>query len=147
MKLKADRRTKKRQRKNKSKSRKSQSSLKGLRATLKNYKKLQKDHNIKDVPFSKTVSKGTEASCNYVDYHYQNYSNVTLIPYGSGEFTRKMGMLILKDNLGFGLRSWRYAAVVNDCVIESWFEEPGFSDNHLEDPYKVSSPQNILNAI
>ena len=77
----------------------------------------------------------------------QNISNVTLIPDGSGEFTRKMGMLILKDNLGFGLRSWRYAAVVNDCVIESWFEEPGFSDNHLEDPYKVSSPQNILNAI
>ena len=77
----------------------------------------------------------------------QNISNVTLIPDGSGEFTRKMGMLILKDNLGFGLRSWRYAAVVNDCVIENWFEEPGFSDNNPEDPYKVSSPENILNAI
>ena len=59
----------------------------------------------------------------------QNISNVTLIPDGSGEFTRKMGMLIFKENLGFGMRSWRYAAVVNDCVIEEWFQEPGFSDS------------------
>ncbi len=28
-------------------------------------------------------------------------------PDGSGEFTRKMGMLVDKDNLGFGMRSWR----------------------------------------
>jgi len=84
MKSKVDRRTKKRkterktERKTTSHNRrhKSKSLLKGLRATLKNYKKLQKEHNIKDVPFSKTVSKGTEASCNRVDYHYQNYSNV-----------------------------------------------------------------------
>ena len=46
-------------------------------------------------------------------------SKITLIPDGSGEFTRKMGMLIFKDDLGFGMRSWRYAAVVKDCVIEN----------------------------
>ncbi len=51
--------------------------------------------------------------------------NVGVIPDGSGEFTRKMGMLVAKDNLGFGARSWRYAAVVNDGVVEGWFEEPG----------------------
>jgi len=28
-----------------------------------------------------------------------------MIPDGSGEFTRKMGMLVAKDNLGFGMRS------------------------------------------
>ncbi|WEX79516.1 peroxiredoxin (plasmid) [Sinorhizobium numidicum] len=72
---------------------------------------------------------------------------VTLIPDGSGEFTRKMGMLVAKDNLGFGMRSWRYAAVVNDGVVEHWFEEEGLSDNCASDPYGVSSPQNILEAL
>lgn len=72
---------------------------------------------------------------------------VKLIPDGSGEFTRKMGMLVAKDNLGFGLRSWRYAAVVNDGVVEQWFEEEGLSDNCESDPYGVSSPQNILETL
>ena len=74
----------------------------------------------------------------------QNLSNVNVIPDGSGEFTRKIGMLVAKDNLGFGARSWRYAAIINDGVIEAWFEEPGLSDNHDEDPYGVSSPENLM---
>lgn len=77
----------------------------------------------------------------------QNLANVKLIPDGSGEFTRKMGMLVAKDNLGFGMRSWRYAAVINDGQVEKWFEEEGFSDNCDSDPYGVSSPQNILEAL
>ncbi|KEC65083.1 peroxiredoxin, partial [Bartonella quintana] len=44
----------------------------------------------------------------------QGIKNVKLIPDGSGEFTRKMGMLVAKDNVGFGMRSWRYAAVIHD---------------------------------
>ncbi|MBB4188732.1 peroxiredoxin [Sinorhizobium terangae] len=72
---------------------------------------------------------------------------VGLIPDGSGEFTRKMGMLVAKDNLGFGMRSWRYAAVVNDGVVQQWFEEEGLSDNCESDPYEVSSPQNILETL
>lgn len=75
----------------------------------------------------------------------QGLSNVKVIPDGSGEFTRRMGMLVRKDNLGFGLRSWRYAAVVNDGAIEAWFEEPGLCDNHGEDPYGESAPENVLN--
>jgi len=74
----------------------------------------------------------------------QNLKNVKLIPDGSGEFTRKMGMLVNKDNIGFGARSWRYGAVVNDGVVEQWFEEEGFCDNGEDDPYGNSSPQNIL---
>ena len=77
----------------------------------------------------------------------QNLNHVKLIPDGSGEFTRKMGMLVAKDNLGFGMRSWRYAAVINDGVVEQWFEEEGYSDNCDSDPYGVSSPQNILATI
>jgi len=89
MKTKAERRTKKRryERKTKRKTKRKPSShnrslskpkslIKGLRATLKNYKRIKTEHNIKDVPFSKKVSKGTAASCNNVDYHYQNYTNV-----------------------------------------------------------------------
>lgn len=77
----------------------------------------------------------------------QGLKNVKVIPDGSGEFTRKMGMLVAKDNLGFGMRSWRYAAIVNDGVIEQWFEEPGFEDNCETDPYGMTSPQNVLESI
>ncbi len=77
----------------------------------------------------------------------QGIKNVKVIPDGSGEFTRKVGMLVAKDNLGFGMRSWRYADIVNDGVIEAWFEEPGRDDNHAEDPYGVSSPENLLKAL
>ena len=77
----------------------------------------------------------------------QNLQNVQVIADGSGEFTRKMGMLVAKDNLGFGMRSWRYAAIVNDGVIEAWFEEPGFSDNCETDPYGESAPQNVLEKL
>lgn len=74
----------------------------------------------------------------------QNLENVKVIPDGSGEFTDQLGMLVRKDNLGFGARSWRYAAVVNDGVIEAWFEEPGRSDNCAEDPYGETSPDSVL---
>ncbi|WP_425072486.1 peroxiredoxin [Sagittula sp. S175] len=74
----------------------------------------------------------------------QGIENVQVIPDGAGEFSRRMGMLVRKDNLGFGLRSWRYAAIVNDGVIEAWFEEPGLMDNCHEDPYGESSPENLL---
>ena len=74
----------------------------------------------------------------------QGLQNVKVIPDGAGEFTRRVGMLVRKDNLGFGLRSWRYAAIVNDGVIEAWFEEPGLSDNFGEDPYGESAPENVM---
>lgn len=77
----------------------------------------------------------------------QNLENVSVIPDGSGEFTRKIGMLVSKDNLGFGDRSWRYATIINNGVIEAWFEEPGLEDNHGEDPYGVSSPENLMDHL
>ena len=73
--------------------------------------------------------------------------NVKFIPDGNGEFTRKMGMLVKKDNLGFGMRSWRYASIVDNCVVQKLFVEPGFSDNAADDPYEVSSPQSILDYL
>jgi thioredoxin-dependent peroxiredoxin len=74
----------------------------------------------------------------------QGIRNVKVIPDGSAEFTRRIGMLVSKDNLGFGMRSWRYAAIVDDGVVEAWFEEPGLCDNHGEDPYGESSPESLL---
>ena len=77
----------------------------------------------------------------------QNLIHVKLIPDGNGEFTRQMGMLVDKKNLGFGQRSWRYAALVKNGIVTQWFEEPGLEDDHGEDPYGVSSPQNVLASI
>jgi peroxiredoxin len=75
----------------------------------------------------------------------QKVKKVKVIPDGSGMFTRKMGMLVHKDNLGFGERSWRYACVVNNGKIEKWFVEPGAEDNCPVDPYGETAPENILN--
>lgn len=74
----------------------------------------------------------------------QGLKNVKVIPDGSGEFSEKIGMLVAKDNVGFGPRSWRYAAIVKNGVVEAWFEEPGRCDNHDEDPYGQSAPENVL---
>lgn len=74
----------------------------------------------------------------------QGLQNVQVIPDGSGRFTRQMGMLVDKDNLGFGMRSWRYAMIVNDCNITGMWIEPGFCDNATNDPYGETDPENIL---
>lgn len=74
----------------------------------------------------------------------QELKNVKVIPDGAGEFTRRMGMLVDKTNIGFGMRSWRYAAVIKDGVVEAWFQEPGISDNHGDDPYGESAPETVM---
>ena len=75
---------------------------------------------------------------------HHDIGKVKVIPDGSSEFTRKMGMLVKKDNLGFGLRSWRYAVIIENNEILQSFVEAGFKDDAEDDPYVVSSPQNIL---
>lgn len=77
----------------------------------------------------------------------QGIEKIFMLPDGSAEFTRKMGMLVVKDNLGFGLRSWRYSMVVNDGVIEKIFVEPDFSDNCPTDPFEVSDADTMLNYL
>ena len=69
---------------------------------------------------------------------------VKLLPDGSGEFTRKMGMLVSKDNLGFGMRSWRYALVANDMTIEHALIEPDLDDNSSTDPFELSDADTVL---
>lgn len=74
----------------------------------------------------------------------QNLKHVKVIPDGNGEFTRLMGMLVKKENFGFGMRSWRYAMLVSDNEILKMWVEPGMHDNVTDDPYGETSPQNIL---
>ena len=74
----------------------------------------------------------------------QKAENVFLLPDGSGEFSRKMGMLVNKDNVGFGFRSWRYSMVVEDGEITKMFVEDGFSDNFGADPFEVSDANTML---
>jgi len=73
-----------------------------------------------------------------------NIENVKLIPDGNAKFTSSINQLVEKSNLGFGWRSWRYSAVVNDGVIEIMFEEPGKVGNCPTDPYEVSDPDTVL---
>ena len=77
-------------------------------------------------------------------FEAQGVQNVRPLPDGNGEFTELVGASVKKANLGFGVRSWRYAMVVNDNVVEHVFAEEGFGDNIDTDPYEVSAPENVL---
>lgn len=77
----------------------------------------------------------------------QKAKNVFLLPDGNGEFTRKMGMLVNKENLGFGMRSWRYSMLVDDGEIVKLFAEPGYSDNCPTDPFEVSDADTMFNYV
>ena len=74
--------------------------------------------------------------------------NVKMIPDGCGTFTRSMGMLVNKPKQGFGLRSWRYSALINNGIVEKFFEEPGYNNFSADDdPYEVSDPETIAQFI
>lgn len=67
---------------------------------------------------------------------------VIMLPDGNGDFTRGMGMLVSKTDLGFGDRSWRYSAVIKDGVVEKVFAE---DRNAPGDPFEVSDAVTMLN--
>jgi len=70
----------------------------------------------------------------------QKAGNVTFLPDGNGDFSRGMGMLVSKQDLGFGDRSWRYSMLVRDGVIEKMFIEPDLPG----DPFEVSDADTML---
>lgn len=73
----------------------------------------------------------------------QRAENITMLPDGNGEFSKGMGMLVDKSDLGFGERSWRYAMVVDNGVIEKMFIEPEVEG----DPFGVSDADTLLKYI
>lgn len=77
----------------------------------------------------------------------QGIAKVKPLPDGSCTFTDTMGMAVAKDNLGFGVRSWRYAMVVNNGKIEKLFAEDGFGHDIETDPYVESTPENVLEYV
>ena len=70
----------------------------------------------------------------------QKASNITFLPDGNGDFSRGMGMLVEKQDLGFGERSWRYSMLVKDGVIDKMFIEP----DQPGDPFEVSDADTML---
>ncbi len=80
-------------------------------------------------------------------WRHQEAKKVKYLPDGSGTFTKEMGMLVKKDNLGFGDRSWRYSMYVEDGTIKKMFIEPGFSDNCPTDPFEVSDAETMVNYL
>ena len=73
----------------------------------------------------------------------QEASNITFIPDGNGDFTDGMGMLVDKNDIGFGKRSWRYSMLVKNGVVEKMFIEP----NKPGDPFEVSDADTMLNYL
>jgi len=73
--------------------------------------------------------------------------NVKMLPDGNGDFSRGMGMLVKKENLGFGERSWRYSMLVEDNKITKLFSEPGQEDNCPDDPFGVSDVNTMLDYL
>jgi len=73
----------------------------------------------------------------------QKATNITFTPDCNGDFSRGMGMLISKQDLGFGDRSWRYSMLVKDGVIEKMFIEPDLPG----DPFEVSDADTMLDFI
>jgi glutaredoxin-like protein len=70
----------------------------------------------------------------------QGADNITFLPDGCGDFTRGMGMLVNRDDLGFGPRSWRYSMLVKDGVVSKMFIEP----QEPGDPFQVSDADTML---
>jgi len=78
---------------------------------------------------------------------YLGVENVKMLPDGNGDFSRGMGMLVKKENLGFGERSWRYSMLVEDNKITKLFSEPGQEDNCPDDPFGVSDVDTMLDYL
>lgn len=76
-----------------------------------------------------------------------NLEKVKMLPDGNAYFTRAMGYLVNKSNLGFGDRSWRYASVVRDGMIQKIFVEEGMRDNADTDPYEQTTPEKVLEYV
>ena len=77
-------------------------------------------------------------------FEAQGIEKVKPLADGCGDLARSLGMLVKKDNLGFGLRSWRYAMLVKDGTVEIFSPEPNLQDNAEDDPYGASTPANFL---
>ena len=78
----------------------------------------------------------------------QNIKKVKPIGDGEGQFTKGMGMLVNKPKQGFGMRSWRYSAFIdNGKVVKMFVEDGKNNESNDEDPFKVSDVNTMLNYL
>ena len=64
---------------------------------------------------------------------------------GEGKFTTQMGMLVDKPKQGFGKRSWRYSAYIDNGQVMKMFVEEGKNDmSDDDDPFKVSDVDTMI---
>ena len=117
------------------------STMKNILAEAEVSEKFEDEFAIYDLPeFLRSVELFDKP-----ELKFNGGTNVKMVPDGCGTFTRSLGMLVNKPKQGFGMRSWRYSAIINDGVVEEFFEEPGFNNfSNDEDPYTVSSPEYVL---
>ena len=77
-----------------------------------------------------------------------NVKKVKPIGDGEGVFTQGMGMLVNKPKQGFGMRSWRYSVLIDDCKVVKMFIEDGKNnESNDNDPFKVSDVDTMLNYL
>ena len=75
----------------------------------------------------------------------QKISKVKPIGDGEGKFTKGMDMLVNKPKQGFGIRSWRYSAFIDNGEIVKMFAEEGKNNESNDgDPFKVSDVNTML---
>ena len=65
---------------------------------------------------------------------------------GEGKFTQGMNMLVDKPKQGFGMRSWRYSAYVDNGEVIKMFVEDGKNKND-DTQFKVSDVNTMLSYL
>lgn len=70
----------------------------------------------------------------------QGLKKVKMLPDGNAQLTKQVGMEVMKEDLGFGIRSWRYSMLVEDGVITKHFIEP----DKEGDPFEVSDADTMI---
>ncbi len=74
----------------------------------------------------------------------QKITQVKCIPDGNLDFTKGIGQFTTFRNRGFGNRSWRYSAVIQDQIVEKMWIEPGNCADSEADPFEVSDAGTML---
>ena len=78
----------------------------------------------------------------------EKIKNVKPVGDGEGKFTEQMGMLVDKPAQGFGKRSWRYSALVENGKVVKMFVEEGKNDmSDDDDPFKVSDVDTMIDYL
>ena len=73
---------------------------------------------------------------------------VKLLPDGNGAFTTALKAAVAKENLGFGIRAWRLALIIEANGEIAWAGvEEGQRANASDDPYEKSTPEAVLAAL